>query len=258
MPISRSIQLKLDRAIELKKEIEDKLVEWVGLNPYQYRTVEVDADDPVFSHVNYMIRVSTPVPSYFLTTRLGDCINNFRSVLDHLVWELSVGFSGSAPPSRHRIYFPSSAGSTSGLHAIDPALLPAIATIYASSTPAQPGDPNPLELLCQLSNVDKHSTIHAILHYVRSVEITTDPIIVGTVIQVTPDIQELQDQLVIAEIAIPRPVGLREAIDIRCNTMSGITIAATDRTPIVHLGLSLEAIETAVLGAVSTLEPHVP
>ncbi|MGC1419826.1 MAG: hypothetical protein WA786_06885 [Acidimicrobiales bacterium] len=218
----------------------------------------MDTDNPEFSHINYIIEVSGSLPSDFMTTRLGDCINNFRSVLDHLVWESSVSFSGSPPPFAHRIWFPSSASNTTGLHAVDPALLLNVANHFANSAPGQPGDPNPLELLCQLSNVDKHPTNHAILHYVRSVEITTDPVIFGTVVHVNPDIQELLDQLVIAEVAIPRPVGFREAIDIHCHTMHGIAIAETDRTPVVHLGLSLEAIETAVLGAVSALGPHIP
>jgi hypothetical protein len=258
MAISRSIQLKLNRAMELKEEIKQESIGWASLNPYRFRTVEVDTDDPEYSHVNYVVDVSPSLPGDFLSTRLGDCVNNFRSVLDHLVWELSIAHSGPTPTNPQRIWFPSSAASTSGLHAIDPVLVPVIAHVFAIASPGQPGDPNPLELLCQLSNVDKHSTIHAVLHYVREVEITTDPVIVGTIIRVVPDIRELRDQLVIAEVAIPRPVGFQEAIDIRCRTQHGVAIAQTDRTPAVLLGSSLDAIEVAVSQAVSDLEPHIP
>ncbi len=254
MTFSPSVQLKLDRARELKEEIRVASIEWAASNPYRFVTEQVELDDPVYSHLNYCADVSVPLPSTSMSKRLGDAIGNFRAVLDHVVWELSMQHSGPTPSNPRGIGFPRTLGAP-GLHAVDPKVLGAVEAAFLSAVSEDLPD-SPLTLLCDLSNVDKHVSIHAIYHYVREVEITTDPVVIGTNIEVVQGLTELRGLQIIARITIPRPLFVQDAIDVRCRTQHGVVIAPTDRTPVLHLGRTLEAIDTAVDLAASMLSLH--
>lgn len=111
--------------------------------------------------------------------RAGDAIHNWRSALDHLVWELSEMFSGPAPAfplplkSRWRdVTFPIlldpakwTAAVKRSLWAVDPRLhadFKALQPFEARNRHSPPGLPErePLAVLQELWNIDKHRRIH--------------------------------------------------------------------------------------------------
>jgi hypothetical protein len=130
-----------------------------------------------------------------------------------------------------------------------------VSAAFLVTAPSDPDDPHPLTTLCNLSNVDKHISIHAVVHYVREAEITTVPVIVGTNVEALQGLTELTGRQVLAKVAIPRPVSFQPPIDIRSHTVHGVVIAATDRTPVLLLGRSLDSIEDAVAVTASLLHP---
>lgn len=88
MSLSTSVRLKLDRAHEHADHMEGLVVAWG--HPHKFVTEVYDESDVDYAHIRYLVRISKQLPSDTLSQILGDCINNYRAVLDHLIWELSV------------------------------------------------------------------------------------------------------------------------------------------------------------------------
>lgn len=113
-------------------------------------------------------------------------------------------------------------------------------------------------MLCELSNVDKHSAIHVVHHYAKDVKITTNPVIVGTRVEIVHDGSPLRDGTEIARIAIPRPLWQPEGLEVRARTEHGVVIAKTSRTPLVHFGITMQGIKDAVEEAAKRLGSLLP
>lgn len=109
---------------------------------------------------------------------IGDVVHNLRATLDNLVWELSVAFSGAPPDdpipagSRwRRICFPIITDSVKwepslshgGLWAVDPSLLPTFLKYQPFVTGKGTADREPLAILHDLWNIDKHRHIHVVI-----------------------------------------------------------------------------------------------
>ena len=255
MPLSASVSLKLDRAHEHADSLENLILAWGNPKPQRFVTEVDDDTDPDYVHLRYLVRISSPLPSNTLSQILGDCINNYRAVLEHLIWELSVFHSGPNPPSPQRIKFPSRLSGTGsgGLHAVSSVVVTEVQWLHANCASKNPGDLPPFHMLCELSNVDKHSTIHVVYHYAKDVKITTNPVIIGTCAEIVHDASPLKDGTVIARIAVPRPLWTPEQMEVHAVTEHGIVIAQTSRTPLAHLGLTMEGIKDAVETATQRL-----
>jgi hypothetical protein len=117
--------------------------------------------------------------------------------------------------------------------------------------------PSPFWMLCELSNVDKHRTIHVINHYPATPELFLDPIIVGAHIE-TLDVDDLKDGTVLARITVPRPIGVAHEMNLRSRTKNGVAIAHTDKTPRAHLGMAVDSVRDAVEKATKRLRRHLP
>lgn len=248
MSLSRSVELKLDRAHEHAAALEHLVRTWEQPSPHRFASEVEDDSDPDYVHLRYFVRISKLLPSEDLSVVLGDCLNNYRAVLDHLIWELSLDHSGPNPPNPYRIKFPGRAqgAGSGGLGAISHSARKEVQWLHANCAAKDAGDPSPFLMLCELSNVDKHSAIHVIHHYPKKVEITTTPTIIGTSVEIVHQGGPLVDRTVIARIAIPRPQWVPDVVAVRAKTAHGIVIAATARTPIAHLGLTMEGIKDAV------------
>jgi hypothetical protein len=85
-----SAQVKLRRAIEHIEDFERNCREWLQDHPMRTRLDRIDDQtDEVF------VEFLKPIPER-LDAIYGDCVHNFRSVLDHIAVALAVG-NGAAP-----------------------------------------------------------------------------------------------------------------------------------------------------------------
>lgn len=258
MPLSHSVQLKLDRAHEHMEAIRAIVDPYRKPDCYRFFTEPEDNPDTRNAYVRYVIRVYKPLPSDLLSQLLGDCLSNFRAVLDHLVWELSELHSGPTPPKPHLVKFPSRSASR-GLHAVSPTAAAEVAWLHANCAALDAGDLSPFRMLCELNNVDKHSTINVVLHHARSIDITTDPVIIGSQVELVHRGEAaLEDGTVIARVIIPRPVWSREQVNVNARTEHAVVIAKTARTPRAHLGRTLIGIDEAVKKATERLGKLLP
>ena len=257
--LSASVRLKLDRANEHAEAIRLLIAAWEDPKPYAFVTEVDEQSDGRFTRFRYLIRIYRPLPADALSKALGDCIHNFRCVLDHLVWELSVEHSGDPPPKPTGVSFPGNASGQRppGLHAVHPHVVAEVKRLHIDHTGHDPACP-PLWMLCQLSNMDKHRAIHAVFHWARSVDVKVVPSIRGTRIEVVDRPTLEGDAVVLARVAVPRPLLHRQEVYVNSRTEHGIAIAETARTPVAHLGMTVTGIKKAVEDAAERLRHLLP
>lgn len=248
MSLPDGIRLKLDRANEHCDALRQALIPWK--EPDAYHFFPDVYDDPRESYVEYryVIQVDKPLPKRWMSQVLGDAINNYRCVLDHLVWELSIIESGDPPPKPRRIAFPSDPGGTVpyGLHAVSAPVVAEVKRLFTDCTGQEPGAPSPFWMLCELSNVDKHSSIHVVHHHARNVDFTISPTIIGTRVE-TLSGKVIDDKTTILATAfVPRPLWITHNVHMHGRAEHGIAIAETTKTPVAHLGQTMQAIREAV------------
>jgi hypothetical protein len=258
--LSHSVRIKLDRGEQHLNEIPDLILEWGEQE--SYRTIQ--QDDPQSDGITHCWRYvasigGPPLPDH-LSTRVGDCLHNFRCVLDHLVWELSVAKSGDPPPRPRRISFPAfddpTAYSGQGLHAV----CDAVRTEIESLQPYHAGNNarnDPLWALCELSNIDKHRAVHTVSHYARQADIQVNTVIPGARVERRPD-GPVEHGAVLARLFLPRSLFYAAEVDVNIRVMRGVAIPETDTTPLLHLGQTLEGIKQSVNDIAERLGAFLP
>jgi hypothetical protein len=122
---------------------------------------------------------------------IGDIVHGYRSALDQLVWGLSVDYQatlGVAPPrgripygnAWRKIGFPICLGSdawksakTAQLWAIDPAHLAVLKGLQPFETGKNAPEREPLAVLQELWNIDKHRHLHLVNATVELTDVLT-------------------------------------------------------------------------------------
>jgi hypothetical protein len=167
-------QRRLDRALHHLRNLESEIDEWFEDRPYRTWT-ETDyvGDRPMKFFYCQVLRK----PPSELSLIIGDCLHNFRSALDNLVYEIAVRCQrGPLPPKVEKaLQFPihgtRKGFKNSGMGRINSLALGAIKEIVRLQ-PYRRGDKfasDPLWQLNELSIRDKHRLPPvASLPYVRS------------------------------------------------------------------------------------------
>ncbi len=150
-----------------------------------------------FNGQTHVLTVSVHIqkaPDPMWGVRIGEIIHNLRSALDHLIWELVILNTRQPPPIGNKNQFPifeyevgfSDRGIKQFLRGVSPA---AIALI--KSEQPFPGDKggtgegakSPLWHLKELSDVDKHRTLHVTGTLLESFNFTFPPLTRDATIQ---------------------------------------------------------------------------
>ena len=163
-----SVKLKIARAEKHAADLETEVKTFLFSRPYEVSVMRDSAGKPVY----YLSSVK-PTP-LGLSSITGDAIQNLRSALDHLAFQLFLsGTAGKDGEGRH-IYFPigedkdgferSLGGKTGGIQS---AAIEAINNIE----PFAGGKGHQLWILEQLNNTDKHRSLITVGSALRSVDI---------------------------------------------------------------------------------------
>ncbi len=91
---------KINRAKQLKKDLDKVLYDFLASQPYKIDTKR----DPQSKRLIYFITKADEVPEE-ISLITGDIIQNLRSALDHLAYQLFMINTGNRTNARH-IYFP--------------------------------------------------------------------------------------------------------------------------------------------------------
>jgi hypothetical protein len=151
-----SVRYKIFRAITHLKELETELHRYYDTNPAKV-VRQPDGDPDRFIG---KIETSTPIPAR-LPIIIGDCLQNMRSSLDYLVWELVLAAKNS--PGKHSMFpvcatleaFDNQIRKQRRLEGVSP---DAIAEIKALQPyhDGQDSDRNFLWVIDDLCNINKH------------------------------------------------------------------------------------------------------
>lgn len=100
-----SARIKFTWASELKGSLKKDVLDYVGRNPYE-TVIESNANATGFL---FRLKVKEQMPSVRWGLRLSDCLQNYRSALDHAICELAARWEKRFPrPSvkEHVLQFP--------------------------------------------------------------------------------------------------------------------------------------------------------
>lgn len=174
------VKLKVGRALEHLLALDDEIAAYRDKDPYKILR-EIDYGDSRLRFSYWL----TEFPPPHLSVVIGDVVNNLRSALDHLAWQLVLANGGTPRSDRPATQFPIRLKQRDRSGNVRPpevagGVAPAVVAELDQLQPYQRRlDPekHPLALLAELSNVDKHRTLHTTaLHTLQSevTLITTD------------------------------------------------------------------------------------
>ena len=95
MPDLSSVRLKLERAREHQKAVNDDVRRSLETPPYSVRP-EIDSES---GEQRWRVHGEPRIPDDNIALLAGDCLYDFRCALDHLVWQLG-DMSGMQRPDR--------------------------------------------------------------------------------------------------------------------------------------------------------------
>src|SRR6266851_4415181 len=166
------IRLKIARAQKHILDLEKELTVFLSSDPYEFRR---DFEHNI--HTAFRLIRSTPIPpSFALIT--GDAIQNLRTTLDHLVWQL-VEVEVGKPAKPKRISFPIygsleeyETGFPEKMKAMK--LGPTTVAALAALKPYRGGN-DTLWLISELNNIDKHRLLVTVAAYLDKLLVQVDP-----------------------------------------------------------------------------------
>ena len=158
--------MKIARARARFGELETECQAFFDGEPYGIEVKRDQEDRPVY----FVQRAQDPPP--LIAAIAGDAIQNLRSALDHVAYELVMTNVSGARPLGH-VYFPIAeskakydAKKAKQLKGVSPAVIDAIDSLR----PYKGGD-DVLWLLHSLNNIDKHRLLVTVGSFYRSVDL---------------------------------------------------------------------------------------
>jgi hypothetical protein len=185
LPSLNGIRLKLQRAYQQLDVLKEEMAAFLKRDPYEpaieFRRIRGTRATPCIIDFAVRMVVKEPCPPMW-SIIIGEIVHDLRSALDHLVYQLVIHATDKPPTDRARTQFPifleSSKFDTSGLsmligvskHATD-----LIKSLQPFSTGE--GAKSPLWHLNQLSNIDKHRTLHLTGGTVQAFNFSFPPVV---------------------------------------------------------------------------------
>lgn len=176
--MSRSYEVKLDRADQHLQSLIDEIARWKLTNPY---AISHEIDSETGDDIVRFNRIDQP--PRLIAQLIGDCLHNLRCVLDHLVYDLAIANRGTLTDEESRetmfpIFISPDGFNARGLRRIRYVSL-AVQTIIQSLQPYHTGDAaitHWLWLLEQLQNIDKHRALLLAVSAQHGVDATFPPL----------------------------------------------------------------------------------
>ena len=161
------IQVKIQRGREHLEELRKEIGTFYATKPYEVTPKR----NPSRGLIYYVSKVD-PVPTH-LATIAGDVIQNLRSALDHLSWQLFLVGGGTA--NARNIYFPiakDALSSASKLNELRRMGVRANAiAVFDSIQPFKSGNDEKLWVLHNLNIIDKHRLLVTVGSAFRSINL---------------------------------------------------------------------------------------
>jgi hypothetical protein len=187
------VQTKIARAEKHFDDLKRSVQAFLATQPY---VVATKRDSTTRRLIYYLASVQPTPPE--LASIAGDVIQNLRSALDHLAYQLFLVGPGAQVGDGHRIYFPiddNALAFKSNLPNRTKGMRPDAISALLVVEPYQGGKGHSLWIFSKLSNTDKHRSLIAVGSAFRSVNIGP---------QLTGMLQKSSDQASGGGIKIPK------------------------------------------------------
>lgn len=179
------IRLKRRRAWDEVNRLNDDIQTFISAEPTPYLP-RVHFDKK--THIIAITVAVQKAPDPMWGVRIGEIIHNLRSALDHLVWELFILHNRKPPPLPSKNQFPifdtkarfKAHGVPVQLKGVSDRairLIEAEQPFPVADGGTGEGVNSPLWHLAELSNADKHRTLHVTGNLLQSFEFTFAPLI---------------------------------------------------------------------------------
>lgn len=178
-PLS-GIRSKVERAHRQLRELRTEVKQFLDRQPYG---LTIDLDDQTRQMTaRTVIRESCP---QMWSVQIGEIAHNLRSALDHLVWQLVILETGQ-PPTTNKTQFPIfnsepeyKRSERKFLHGTNAATR----SLIEAQQPFHTGEKHssPLWHLHELSNFDKHRTIHLTCGSLEQLKLDVGPLAAGQI-----------------------------------------------------------------------------
>ena len=232
-----------------------------------------DFDQETEDHV-VTLRITEEAPLLRWSPMVGDVLHNLRSALDYLIYQLAIEGSGQDPPPNYReLQFPifTREDGNRGYDRLAPKQIkgvpgPAQALLKTVQPFDDPSDP--LWTLRELSNADKHRTLHLTVTYLQSARVY-DANTVGITSAASgigyehPDTGErivhvLYDGMELSRQQFGTPAANRAA-DVKVDaTFDVLFDEGTSGVPHEVVTQTLDSLSKAVSDVIDTFEPFLP
>jgi hypothetical protein len=183
--LTASYLLKLERADKHFQTLDDRVNRWLSKDRYRV-TDELDPERG--DHVVSLHPDETPE---CFSVLISDCIHNMRSALDNLAYDLAVAYTGERLTDRQRqkSEFPifgdkplSATNRNKKIGGVHPEAIKVICDLQPHLRPDNGYASDPLWVLHELENIDKHRTITTVLGQFQMMELPGPFKLVGVVI----------------------------------------------------------------------------
>ena len=207
-------------------------------------------------------KLSDP-PSKEWSPVIGDCVQNFRSALDHMVWQLAPGSARLASPTS--LDFPIfseatkyRAGAPSRIASLPSAaqrIIESVQPFYKGAEYAQ----DPLWQLHALSNIDKHRRLHVGDVSLEAVTFDVRGSRLETLWRAAPPAVRAREGMVMARIAEAEIRRFGEPSTVQVQPRAVLTIAFEDSEEVTGEGVigTLRSIRDLVSEVLDQLDPFV-
>jgi hypothetical protein len=209
LPSLDGISLKVKRSYQQIDILKNEISTFMDREPYKpafkMNRIRGATEAPCVLDFTIRLVVEEPCPPMF-GILVGEIVHNLRSALDHIVYQLVIHATNAPPPVVSKTQFPIFLDAAGFKHR-GPLLLKGVGTKAAALIKAmQPfatgeGVKSPLWHLSQLSNIDKHRTIHLTGGTLEAFNFEFSPELV-TEAQITKRVKEagaFQNNTIVAE-----------------------------------------------------------
>jgi hypothetical protein len=247
-PFLASARRKLARGEEHMDALREQVASWDSEETYRIVSEDDPKSDWLFHRYRQVVHFTgVPLPDFDEWSVLtGDCLYEFRCVLDHLIWGLSVKERGDPPPKPRRVSFPiykeRELFKYQGLHAVAQDVRTDVEALQPYHA-RENAEVHPLWVLHELSNIDKHRLIPVVDHYAVAAEVVLDPDLPGAYLEQVDG--RFEDGAVLSVLSLPRRFDTFD-VNVKHGVAHGVVVSATQDTPMVHLGMMMEKIKYAV------------
>jgi hypothetical protein len=154
------VRQKIERAKKHIVDLQGEVAAFKKTNPYPVAT----KNDPQTGELIYYVVSAAPLP-LAIPTIMGDAIQNLRSALDHLAYQLVCANTAGTPPAPEHTYFPifdTAEKCKAGCAGKIKGAANAAAQSIISMEPYQGGKSHEFWMLDRLNNTDKHRLLLAV------------------------------------------------------------------------------------------------